>query len=83
MSYNEKPNINPGYNYGAVTPNDTNKLDSFARALWIGGSGDIAVVNPDGTAVTFAGVVAGTMLPIQTNRVMSTNTTATNIVAIF
>lgn len=69
----------------AVTPSDSaNVTTSFeVRALYVGGAGNVAVRFPgSGTAVTFVGVAAGTVLPIQAVRVMSTNTTATSIVAL-
>ncbi len=71
----------PAYGAYAVTPHDTNA--NAAKALYIGGAGDVAVI-PRGrsTAVTFVGVAAGTILPVQVSRVMSTNTTATNIVGL-
>jgi hypothetical protein len=37
----------------------------------------------DSAAVTLSGVPAGTMLPVSCSKVMSTNTTATLIVALF
>jgi hypothetical protein len=83
MALKEKTATSPGFNFGAVTPHDTNTLASFARALYIGGDGDMVVKDPSGTSVTFASLQAGTILPIQTNRVLSTSTTATNIVAIY
>lgn len=77
----------PGAAHVAVTPSDTvdiAKVDyAYPRALWIGVAGNVAVVTPDGTAATYVGVAAGTLLPIQTRRVNATNTTATDLVAIY
>ena len=65
--------------YGAVTKSDTTDLQ-FKR-LYIGGAGAVAVKNGvDGTAVTFAAVPVGSFLDVVGTHVMSTNTTATNIV---
>lgn len=67
----------------AVTKSDATILPT-TRALYIGGAGDVAVVFADGgSAVTLAGALAGTILPVQVTKVMSTNTTATNIVAFY
>lgn len=64
----------------AVTPSDSTVLDF--RALWVGGAGNVAVRTRNGQTVTFSGVAAGTILPVQGDRVMSTNTTATLILAL-
>ena len=67
----------------AVTPSDTTNLASgFTRAIYVGGTGDLAVVMIDGTTVTFKAVPAGTLLPVAVTRVNSTGTSATNIVAL-
>lgn len=75
------------YNIAVVTPNDTTDLSNVTRWLWIGGAGNVAVV-PAGAEtnsgpVTITGVAAGTLLPIRVSRVKATNTTATNIVALW
>ena len=69
----------------AVTPHASNDLtDGPCRALWIGGTGDIAVIAKDDTAaVTIVGVPAGTVLPISAKAVRVTGTTATSIVALY
>lgn len=72
----------PGSAGEAVTASDSTVLEA-TRAIWVGGAGDLAVIFlDDTTAVTLSSVPAGTLLPISVTKVMSTNTTATNIVAI-
>lgn len=66
----------------AVTPHDTTELVTVSRALFVGGAGNISALMADGVACTFTGVAAGSVLPIRVRRVNSTNTTATNIVAL-
>ena len=76
----------------AVTPSDTAKLTPYTvgngiklprcRALYIGVTGDVVVKNEAGTSVTFTAVPVG-ILPVSTDQVLSTGTTATNIVALF
>jgi hypothetical protein len=73
----------PAASFGAVTPSNSVNLTTEARALYVGGDGDVAAVGPDDGVATFVGVVAGTVLPIKVKRVNSTNTTATNIVALY
>jgi hypothetical protein len=74
----------PGQSLVAVTPHDSNNITGGdVRALWVGGAGNVAILAAgDSSAVTIVGVPAGTLLPIATTRVNSTNTTATNIVGI-
>ena len=69
----------------AITPNDNNDLPNNTRALWIGGAGTgTLTVNMagDGAQVAFAGIPAGTLLPIQVSRVFSTGTGVTSIVGL-
>jgi len=69
--------------YKAVTPSNSTDFDVLCRALYVGGAGNLVAVMYDGTAVTFTGVPAGTLLPIAARRVNSTSTTATSIVALY
>jgi hypothetical protein len=62
----------------AITPHDTT-ANRF-EALYTGAGGTIIVRTQDGTTVTFASAQAGTILPIKTNLVLSTGTTATGLV---
>lgn len=76
----------PGVIAEEVTPNDSADLTVLARGIYIGGAGNLAVHmrGEEGgpTVITFIGLVAGTVYPIAAQRVMSTGTTATNIVAL-
>lgn len=66
----------------AVTPSDTTVLPT-TRALWVGIAGNVAVVmSDDQNSITFVGVQAGSILPIQVTKVLATGTTATNIIAL-
>ena len=71
--------------YVAITPSDaTNFTNGVCRGIYVGGAGNVVAINPvTSTAVTFVGAVAGSVLPIQAIRVNSTNTTATNLVALY
>jgi hypothetical protein len=73
----------PCYDAGAVTPHDTNDLAYLSRALYVGGDGNINLITANGSTVLFPSLVAGTILPVRCSRVMSTSTTATNIVALY
>lgn len=83
------------HNAVAVTASDTTHLFT-TRGLYVGGAGNVAVVMADADLSTtagaseaqavdviFVGVTAGSVLPIQVVRVLSTGTTATSIVALY
>lgn len=81
----------------AVTPSDTmdltnagntNPTPSYAKSLYVGTSGNIAIIaagdksnNGQGTSVTFSNVPAG-WFPVQVRRVLNTGTSASGIVAL-
>jgi hypothetical protein len=50
------------------------------RGIWIGGGGDIAVLDHDGHTVVLAGIATGTLLPLSAKRIVSAGTTATKLV---
>ena len=74
----------------AITKSDTvdvlttTKLDVRVPVeVYVGGAGNVAVVTGGGDTVTFTTVTAGSMLPVSVFRVLSTGTTATNMVAVW
>jgi len=73
----------PAENAFSVTPNDSTDMANAARALFVGGAGDVKVDTTGGDTVTFTGVTAGMILPVRVTRVYATGTTATNIVAVY
>lgn len=77
--------VYPAAHAVAVSPSDSTALPFVSRGIYVGGTGNLAVVmqgDTTTTAVTFASVQAGSLLPIRVTYVMNTNTTATNIVAV-
>lgn len=65
----------------AVTPDDVTTF-SGVRALYIGVSGNVSVLAPGSNVpVIFKSVAVG-VLPVQCRQVLSTGTTATDIVAL-
>ena len=66
-----------------VTPSDTVALAPDCRALYVGGAGNVVISCEAGDQCTFVGVQAGTVLPIRARLVYSTDTTATNIIALY
>ena len=75
----------PARRAAAVAPSDTADLTTYAKALYVGAAGNVRVLTvgaEDGDAVTFANHPVG-WLPVQVRRVLTTGTTATQIVAAF
>lgn len=66
----------------AVTKSDATVFQPMTKALYVGGTGDVAVRMADGTALTFSAVPAGAVLPIQVQQVLLTGTTATLILGL-
>jgi hypothetical protein len=73
----------PGEDAVVVTPSNSVNLTGAPRALFVGGAGNISLVTAAGNTVVFTGVAAGSILPVRVQRVNLTDTTATNIVAIY
>ncbi len=77
----------------AVTPSDTANIPSVSGpagetvnngcVLYVGGLGDVRVLTAGGDDVVLSAVPAGTFVPVNVVRVFSSNTTATNIVALW
>jgi hypothetical protein len=71
-------------NFAAVTKSDSTLVT--CKAIFVGGAGNVALsIDGSTAAVTLTGVIAGQILPIALNggRIMSTNTTATNMAILF
>lgn len=67
----------------SVTPHDTTlQAGGACRSLYIGTTGNLSVLMIDGSTGTFANVPVG-IFPVQVQRVNSTGTTASNIVALY
>lgn len=66
----------------SITPSDTIDLPQVS-VVFVGVSGNVKVTTAQGSDVTFTGVNAGTVLPVQVRRVWSTGTTATSLTAVF
>ncbi len=77
----------PGEVFVAVTASDSTNLPSGScRGIYVGVAGDVALYGADdavGTSVVFKNLVAGVVHPLAARRVLSTGTTATDIVAVY
>jgi len=67
----------------SLTPSDTNDLSDVTRWLYVGTGGNVVVNMADGSTVTLIGVATGSLLPIRVSRVKNTNTTASNMIALW
>lgn len=66
----------------AITPNDSEELAFVTRAVYVGGEGSVvAKLDSDSSTVTFAAVPAGSVLPIRA-RLITTSSTATDMVGL-
>ena len=68
-----------GNSYTVYSQNEKNE----GCVLYIGISGNIRVLTHGGDDVVFANVLGGTFLPVQILKVFATNTTASNIIALW
>lgn len=66
----------------AVTPSDSANL-STPSVIYVGVYGDVKVTTAQGDTVTFVGLPAGTVIPVQVLRVWATGTSASSLVAIY
>jgi hypothetical protein len=74
---------NPASFWGgvAITPSDTVDIPGGQiRGFYVGVAGNVAVVGPDGSVVTYPSLAVGVAHPIQAVRINATNTTATGII---
>jgi hypothetical protein len=70
------------FNATAITLSDSTVLET-TRALYIGVGGNLTVTMAYGNDVTFVGLAAGTILPIQVTKCLATGSTAASILALY
>ena len=66
----------------AVTPSDTVDLAYTSRGIYVGVTGNVALITEEGNTVTFTAVPAGTTLAVKATRILATGTTATSLLAL-
>lgn len=76
---------NPATRAEPVTPSDSVDLTDPTQAVYVGVGGDLAVnlIGSAGDIRVFKNVNAGQVLPVQASRIRATNTTATDILALY
>lgn len=80
-SFRSSNSTAPASSAVAVTPNDSTVI-SVTRSLYVGTTGNLNVRMANGETVVFVAVPVG-VFPIQVDRVLSTSTTASNILALY
>lgn len=76
-----KPNLDSAV---AVTASDSTVYDPPLLSLWVGSTGDVAVrMSGSQNAVTFASVGSGVLLKMSVDKVLSTGTTASDIIGLY
>lgn len=73
----------PAQHAELITKSDTGTLPHPPSLVYVGGTGNVNVLTARGDTILFSGVPAGTVLPVQVRQVLSTNTTATLMVALY
>jgi hypothetical protein len=69
-----------GYQAGAAGGNTANE---DICGIWVGSSGNMNIVDQDGNTTLISNIQNGTFLPISPKQILSTSTTATNILAFY
>lgn len=68
----------------AVVPHDVNDLANVSKAIYVGVDGDVKVdLIGIGEEIVFKNLASGIFYPIKATRIYNTDTTATNIVAVY
>lgn len=63
-----------------ITPSDS--AAQTYRAIYVGGTGNLTVTTTGGDTTTFNAVPVGTIIPVETQLVKATGTTATLLVGL-
>lgn len=66
----------------AITTSDSTVYSPPLRGIYVGVTGNINVITPNGTTVLFSNVPAGFILPVYCSRVKATSTTATTLIGL-
>lgn len=76
-----RSSTDPAADYFAIVPDDAADFATPADSIFVGGAGDVVLVSPVGSVVTFA-APAGIVIPAKAVRVNATGTTATGLVGL-
>lgn len=78
-------NNHPAHTFEAIIPDDGADLPNGAcRAIYVGTGGNVSIyAKGSTTAVVFKNLAAGATLPAVATRVLVTNTTADDLIALY
>ena len=83
LKTHERTNAKNGF---SVTPDDSNDISNVSNGIYLGGEGDLQVTlenMEDEESITFTGMKSGIFYPLRVKRVWATNTSATDIIAVY
>jgi hypothetical protein len=74
----------PASSHAAIVPDNSNDLNPWCRAIYVGVGGDIQLTLADGgNTVVYKAVPQGSVLSVRARRVWATNTTASSLIALW
>ena len=73
----------PARRWIAITPDDDVDIPAGCCGLFVTSTGDVTIAGSDGSSLTFTLTDAGRILPLGPTRVLSTGTTATDIIGLY
>lgn len=82
MAYDRSGLTHAARKFVAITPSDTVALMPGATGIYVGGTGNVVVVDLDNVTTTFSAVPVGYTLPISP-KLIKVASTATLMVAIY
>lgn len=75
-------NLSVGVSSFAITPHASANFDRTVRSIYVGTTGNVAVVNLDDTVCIWPNVPAGGYILCECKRVNAIGTTASNLIGI-
>lgn len=74
--------IEPSHEFITITPSDTLDLTHAVRAIYVGSTGNITLLDSNGASHVFVGIPSGATIAIKPTRIKATGTTASSIVGL-
>lgn len=81
-NFPKQKTTSPAAYFASVTPADSALPNGPCRGIYVGGSGNLAILTPDAQTITFTGIATGVIHPISAVQIKAA-TTATLIIACY